>query len=196
MAEKAELKDDQSKQEADTKTTLKEIGVAKAQTPWPLIIIGIVGSVVMLALLIGGWWFVASQAMRGLQGGSGAMSLSDRGSGSGRMFERNAGREFGAQRGGLIGMAEANGVVTAIDGDTITVAGNGKKVTVKKTDSTIVSGDKNDITVNDSVIISGTTADDGTITASRIVIRNMTLDRAVDDSAPDDSDGGSKATNV
>ena len=66
----------------------------------------------------------------------------------------------------------ASGVITAIDGDIITVAGGGKRVTVKKTANTVISGDEGNIAVNDTVIVTGTTSDDGMVTATRIVVRN------------------------
>lgn len=53
-----------------------------------------------------------------------------------------------------------SGVVTAVDGDTLTVAGNGTTVTVKVTDSTTYSGSSKPATVNDSIVAVGTTSDD------------------------------------
>lgn len=79
----------------------------------------------------------------------------------------------------------AQGVITAINGDTITVSGGGKQVTVKKTDSTTVSGDETSIAVNDTVAVVGATNSDGTITATRIIVRNESFFGADATNSPD-----------
>jgi hypothetical protein len=61
------------------------------------------------------------------------------------------------------------GVVTVIDGDTLTIAGNGTTKQVKATDSTEFYGAAQSVKVNDSVRIVGTTQGD-TFTATRVMI--------------------------
>lgn len=59
------------------------------------------------------------------------------------------------------------GVVTAVDGTTLTVAGNGKTVTVKVTDSTTYTGSSKPAAVNDTIIAFGSTSD-GVFTATSV----------------------------
>ena len=60
------------------------------------------------------------------------------------------------------------GVVTAINGDKLTIAGNGTTSTVSTTSSTQYVG-ASQVAIDDTVMISGTTAS-GTLTATQIVI--------------------------
>jgi hypothetical protein len=60
------------------------------------------------------------------------------------------------------------GVVTKVDGDTVTVAGGGKTNTVKTSSSTQYSGGSN-VAVNDTVIVAGT-LNNGTYDATNIVV--------------------------
>ena len=94
-------------------------------------------------------------------------------------FERSAGFGFDDRhmaRGGMKGNrdrtndgAHIRGLVTALNGSVLTIAGNGttKKVTIN--DSTEYYGAAQPVKVNDSVRIMGTTSGD-TFTATRIVI--------------------------
>ena len=145
--------------------------------PWPLITIGVVVTVVVLA--IGGlWWLKFATLHTSSNRAAPTYGYSD------RSQSRNDARGSMPGRGrGGISRATASGVVTAINGDTITIAGSGKQVTVKKTSDTIISGDESTIAVNDTVLVYGSTADDGTVTATRIMIRNSNLSSS-DDSRP------------
>jgi len=60
-----------------------------------------------------------------------------------------------------------SGVVTAVDGNTITVAGNGRTTSVKVTDSTTYNGSSKPAAVNDSIVAFGSTSD-GVFTATSI----------------------------
>ena len=64
------------------------------------------------------------------------------------------------------------GVVTAVDGSTLTVAGNGTTKKVVINDSTQYYGAAQPVKVNDSVTITGATSGD-TFTAGRIVIQRQ-----------------------
>jgi len=65
-------------------------------------------------------------------------------------------------------ISRLSGVVTAVNGTTFTVGGNGATNSVQTTSSTqFTGGDK--VAVNDSVIVSGTT-NNGTFTATQVAI--------------------------
>jgi hypothetical protein len=82
--------------------------------------------------------------------------------------------------GGMMGDRDAissdstrvSGVVTAINGSTLTVAGNGTTKQVTTNDSTTYYGAAQPVKVNDSIMITGTTSGD-TFTAGRIVIQRQ-----------------------
>lgn len=63
-----------------------------------------------------------------------------------------------------------SGAVTAVDGSTITVAGNGTITKVIVNDETTFSGDDEPAAVNDTIVVAGT-KDGDTFTASRIVLQ-------------------------
>lgn len=65
-----------------------------------------------------------------------------------------------------------SGVVTAVDGSTITIAGNGTTVKVTVNDSTSYSGDDKPAAINDTIIAVGTTSGD-TFTATRVVLQRQ-----------------------
>jgi hypothetical protein len=60
-----------------------------------------------------------------------------------------------------------NGVVTAVEGSTLTVAGSGTTVTVKVTDTTTYTGSSKPAAVNDTIIAFGSTTD-GVFTATSV----------------------------
>lgn len=154
------------------------VAAVKASPPWPLIVIGIVATVIIVALFIGGWSFIMSHAqtqtsqygrLRAYSQNQNGNSSAGNGSYGGGGFRRNG---FG---GGSQGQTAAfRGVITAVNGDTLTVAGQGKSVTVTESDSTTISGDKTDVAVNDTIVVYGTTNSDGSISATQIVVRNGT----------------------
>ena len=65
-----------------------------------------------------------------------------------------------------------SGVVTAVDGSIITVAGNGTTTKVTTTDSTTYTGDDKPAAVNDTIMVVGTTSGD-TFTATRISLQRQ-----------------------
>lgn len=153
----------------------EEMTVVKSSPPWPLITIGVFVTVVLLAISMIGWVFVAS-----LTHGFASNAEREYGTmrperGFGYNEDRMYGRDDSGRRGGL-GLSVANGVVTKIDGDTITVSGQGKQVAVTKTDDTIISGNKQSLAVNDTVIVMGDTEEDDSVTATRIIVRNESLE--------------------
>lgn len=64
-----------------------------------------------------------------------------------------------------------HGVVTAVNGDSFTVAGNGTSKVVKTNSSTVYNNSGNKVAVNDTVSVMGTTNGE-TFTATRVYIRN------------------------
>ncbi len=154
---------DKEQKEAPEKQT--EAKVVTSSPPWPVITIGVFATVVVLAIFVVIWVAVAAV----VHNRQSEAVANEPGWHMARDNER-----FGWHGRSSVGLGEraAQGVVTAINGDTVTVSGGGKQTTVKKTTDTIISGDKNDIAVKDTVIIFGTRQDDGSITAKRIVVRN------------------------
>jgi hypothetical protein len=63
------------------------------------------------------------------------------------------------------------GVVTAVNSDGFTVAGNGTTKTVKTNGSTIYNTAGNTVAVNDTVSVTGVTSGD-TFTATRVMVQN------------------------
>jgi endonuclease YncB( thermonuclease family) len=81
----------------------------------------------------------------------------------------------GGMRGGMMGgdvnsatSTRVMGVVTAVDGDTITVAGNGAATKVVVNDNTNYTGDDKPAKVNDTIMASGARQSDGTLLASTV----------------------------
>lgn len=68
--------------------------------------------------------------------------------------------------------SHVSGVVTAINGTSLTIAGNGTTRQITTTGTTTYYGAAQPVKVNDSVTISGTTSGD-TFTANRIMIRRQ-----------------------
>ncbi|MDB5176798.1 MAG: hypothetical protein JWN75_466 [Candidatus Saccharibacteria bacterium] len=178
MADKEVEKTNETEVTKDVRDTDDVKSVRGNNPPWALIAMGIVGTVVVLALVIGGWAFIRSRAEDSIANRFG--DLSQNGQVGGRQGFRNGGGMRGG--GGMIGIGATRGVVTAINGDTLTVSGGGKQVTVKKTSTTTISGDKTSVAVNDTVVVAGDTASDGTVTATQIMIRNQSFDGTSSDS--------------
>jgi hypothetical protein len=86
------------------------------------------------------------------------------------------GRGMGFERRGFVGQAistnqvEVSGVVTAVNGQSFTIAGNGTTNTVQTNSSTEFTG-ATKVNVNDSVVAVGTT-NNSTFTASQVVVNN------------------------
>lgn len=170
MAEQKQPKKDAEEGEVVGESTTV---TSKSTPPWPAITISVFAGVVVLALLIAGWVWVSAAVHK--------VATNREFGETSRMVDRNQdvrGDSVPGQRGiwGMMTPA-ASGVIIKIEGDTLTVAGQGKQVVVKQTDSTIVSGDKSDLAVNDTVIVIGETNDDDTVAATRIVVRNQQMER-------------------
>lgn len=174
----------------DTKTTdaqevrereHTEVAAVKKQTPWPLITVGIFGTVLLLAAVAMAWLQLVGMHRSSVRTspdyGYSQQHSQQYGSG-GRDYSR------GGQRGSAA-RPVATGVVTAVSGDSITVSGGGKQVTVKTSSATRITGDETDVAVNDTVVVYGTKNDDGSIAATRIVVRNSAV---LDDATFDDQD--------
>ena len=107
-----------------------------------------------------------------------ALTNSNFGPGMGRMIDRfDRDGRGGAFGGGMMGGTTNNstmvsGVVTAIDGATLTVAGNGTTKAVTTNDTTEYFGAAQPVKVNDSVRITGTTSGDA-FTATRVMIQRQ-----------------------
>ncbi len=138
-------------------------------TPWPLITVGVFVTILLFAL--GAIFVMQFALLRGER--LHMMQESDRYSQTSQFGSDDRGWRHDMMEGrGMYGRPELMGVVSAVSGDALTVVGNGKQTTVKKSSDTVVSGDSSSLRVNDSVLIYGTTGDDGTLTATRIVVRN------------------------
>lgn len=99
---------------------------------------------------------------------------------SGRMMMRDdSGGRNGGMRGGMMGdSTDSNesattstrvmGVVTAVDGDTITVAGNGATTKVTVSDNTTYSGDEKPAKVNDTIMAFGARDSGDNLVASTV----------------------------
>ncbi len=146
-----------------TVDTPETVTAVKTSPPWPLITIGVVASFVILAIIIGGSTFIHAHFAAARTQSYGRYGLSQQGGAS------NGG---GFRRGGMMQAAAVRGVITAVNGNTLTVAGEGKSTTVTKSDSTTISGDKTAVAVDDTVVVYGTTGNDGSVSATRIVVRN------------------------
>ncbi|MFZ1249479.1 MAG: hypothetical protein WAQ24_04100 [Candidatus Saccharimonadales bacterium] len=85
------------------------------------------------------------------------------------------GGRAGGMRGGMMGANDSatrvTGVVTAIHGDTLTVAGNGTTKAVKVTTNTIYVGAAKPAAVNDTIVAIGTaSADTADFNADRVML--------------------------
>jgi hypothetical protein len=145
---------------AAVKTTNKPLIIS-------LVVAGVVGIIMLIALVSAITLGIAGRHVR-TQAGVGPLG--------GARFEQ----QMPAQRRGAFGGGRmqadsdtfVSGVVTAVNGDTITVSGDGKQVTVTKNSSTTIRGTASSVAVNDTVSITGTTTN-GTFTATTITIRNL-----------------------
>lgn len=146
---------------------------SKSTPPWPAITISVFVAVVLGAILIAGWAWVSTALHK--------VSTSREFGETSRLFERGLEprEDAGPGQRGVWGMMTpaASGVITKVDGNALTVAGQGKQVTVVLDDDTTVTGDKTEVAVNDTVVVIGEENDDGTVQATRIVVRNEASER-------------------
>ncbi len=173
MAEDKQSKKQEKVQEAEVIGT-KEMTNTKSSPPWPIITVGVFITVVLFALLAAGWAWVGSVVHHSAVQENARMGRdAERGYGDDVPGSRES-MPYEGRRGAMT--AAASGVIVKIEGDTVTVAGQGKQVIVKTTEDTVVSGDEDDLAVNDTVIVIGDTEDDDSVTATRIVVRNEPLE--------------------
>lgn len=126
--------------------------------PW---VIGAAGIVVLVLVFAAGY--------------STAQRKNNRRSPVGSMIGSSYGysRRFGRGFGGHFDMNSANrvsGVVTSVNGNNFTIAGNGSTATVVTNNSTQYTGG-NQVKVNDSVLVFGT-SNNGTFTATQVIINS------------------------
>lgn len=156
--------------------------VVKHQPPWPLIVIGVVATVLVIAVVAVGW--LQLESLRGTTRTASRYSMQQDGTNFGGGQGEYYGNGGGSMRSGRASRPTLSGVVTALTDTTVTVSGSGKQVTVDKTSNTTISGDSSTLAVNDTVLVYGTTNSDGTVSATRIVVRNGATASGVSDSAP------------
>lgn len=132
-------------------------------TPWPAITMGIVGTVFILAAIATAWLYFFSVSN---QVSYEAQAYSEQ---RDQYYEDEPYlREYGDRHGQVV----ASGVVSEISGDTLTVIGGGDKVSVKQSRATRIVGDESAVAVNDTVLIFGSQNEDGSVSATRIMVRN------------------------
>lgn len=168
MAERNKSTKSENVQEGEVVGDTKE--TKRRAAPWPVLTIGIFAAILFVAFIIICWWAIVFAWHAATPSGSRAEDMPGLYGygGDDRRLDWGDRRE-------LWNAADASGVVTAVNGDTITVSGRGEQVTVKKTQDTVIRGDKEEVAVNDTVLVYGETEDDGSITAARILIRNESM---------------------
>lgn len=168
----ADDKQEKLKKERRTKIDgTKEVAAVKSQAPWPYITVGVFITVVLAAIALMGWaWMSRALDHVATRPGTSVFGSDERIPSGGRSFGGGEGRGFGGMRG--FSSIIASGVVTKIDGGTITIAGRGEQVTVKKTSNTVISGDETSLGVNDTVLVMGESDEDDNLTATRIIVQN------------------------
>lgn len=144
---------------------------------WSWLVVAVVGFFAVIGIVAVGYATLHglkddSDASR-FSRGSGDYNLRDDQTGGnstmrGGMMEGNRGG-FGMMGGdtSVSSSTRVSGVVTGVDGDIITVAGNGTTVSVKVTDSTKYTGSSKPAAANDTITAFGTT-DDGVLTATSV----------------------------
>lgn len=80
------------------------------------------------------------------------------------------GRMMGGMGTSTNSSTRVSGVVTAVDGNTITVAGNGTTTKLTVSDSTTYGGSTKPAAVNDTIMATGATASDGSFTAATVYL--------------------------
>ncbi len=157
-----------NEKEDERQPTEGEVTAKKVSPPWPVITVAVFISVLLLALAAVSWLWVQGAVTSNVRDMQSRLPAQE------RQFGYDTEERHERWYGGFGNMTApaASGVVTKIDGDTLTVAGYGKAISVKTTDETIVSGDGDTVEVNDTVVVTGDTDDDGTVTATRVIIRN------------------------
>lgn len=168
MAKEAEVKKVDEPTNATTEKRVEAHDAHRAHKPWVLALI--IASVLLVLIVLGG---AVGMMLRG------ASRYDDYARRDGYMNDRFD--HGGMNRGGIdmgVGMDGAidsnvtrlTGVVTIVDGNTLTVAGNGKTTKVTVSDATIYRGASKPVAVNDTVGVLGNKTSDGSVAASQIAI--------------------------
>ena len=136
----------------------------------------VIGAVVLYAIIaiVGVWalrmWNERHTAMTDLPQMSQRFDVYHRGMGERTFTSRSSSSDGLTTTTTTTVYTQTQGVVTKVDGDTITVAGGGKTQTIK-TDASTTYSDDTKPAVNDTVVIVGT-KDSDTITATQVAVYN------------------------
>lgn len=144
----------------------------KASRRGLIITLSIIGLVFIGVFIGGGVWLYRSvyqqSALRGRPYATGMMSRIDADPGIG--YGRSIQTQVTGDSVTTTVYTYQTGVVVAVNSDNIVIAGNGKQTTIKTNSSTTYTNDVKPA-VNDTVVITGTTAD-STTTATEIRVAN------------------------
>jgi hypothetical protein len=179
MAEKEQIHDEKVTERPASARTVKESPVQEVAAPrhsrsWVVGFVAIV-VVVYLMLVVAGLWVVHSFVAEHRNVGNnlntqqvGRYQLNWRGDRTFNVWQSNSDGLTTTTTNTTYTQTE--GVVTAVNGDSITVAGGGKTQTIKTNSSTTYADDVKPV-VNDTVVVVGT-KDGDTITATQISVYN------------------------
>ena len=137
----------------------------------------VVGAIVLFLAIVG----MAAACFSVLNHGSNRLIMTSRSGMMQRGFNNGQGQfstgtgmrsGFGGRMMGGTGTIDSStrvaGVITAVDGTTLTVAGDGTTTKVVVNDSTTYAGSSKPAAVNDTIVALGTKASDGTFTATSV----------------------------
>lgn len=181
MAEKEERTKEQIVAEKTAPARNGKEGATVAPQDSRKLVIGIVAIVVVvyLLLVVGGLWIFHTIAdhRNAVENGTSAVTTMRQ---YGRFgFGMSGDRTYNVRQSSSDGLTttttnttytQTEGVVTAVNSDTIVVAGGGKTQTIKTNSSTTYANDTK-AAVNDTVVVIGT-KDGDTITATQIAVYN------------------------
>lgn len=179
MAEKERINDEKVTEKPASVHVVKEVPVQGATAPrhsrsWVIGFVAIV-VVVYLMLVVGGLWVFHSLSANHRNVSNnlntqqvGHYQLNWRGDRTFNVWQSNSDGLTTTTTNTTYTQTE--GVVTAVNGDSITVAGGGKTQTIKTNSSTTYANDMKPA-VNDTVVVVGT-KDGDTITATQISVYN------------------------
>ncbi|HKX73425.1 MAG TPA: hypothetical protein VJM32_05395 [Candidatus Saccharimonadales bacterium] len=147
----------------------QEVKNADAQKRRAGTLVLVAGGLVILALGFGAGWLSRNETNDRLIG-PGFAHKADVFEGSRPMMKQHLGGEDVNPTDGTE-YSHLSGVVTQVNGDTFTIAGNGTTKTIKTNGSTTYNVTTNKVKVNDSVIVKGSKSGD-TFTATGVSILN------------------------
>jgi hypothetical protein len=181
MAENERVKDEVVTEKTtsihnENNAPVKAMGVRRHSRQWVIGIVAIV-VVVYLMLAVAGLWIFHAVAEH--QNGTNNVGTMMTGRQMRRGFGGNTQQTYNVSQSSSDGLTttttnttytQTQGVVTAVNSDSIVVAGGGKTQTIKTNSSTTYSNDTKPA-VNDTVVVVGT-KDGATITATQIAVYN------------------------